>query len=116
MLVQSILSCADKYHDAIKLVEHVNNSKKTISTKNADIHLALKAMKKLNNEVDKAATSHMNTYTKEVRKRKRVEGIDNIKTKDTQGSNADVKRSQMMCTKYMNDSNEERNEEMEEEK
>ena len=28
MLAQSILSCADKYHDAIKLVEHVINSKK----------------------------------------------------------------------------------------
>ena len=50
-------------------------------------------MKKLSNEVNKAATSHMNTYAKDVRKRKRVEEIDNIKTKDTQVGNADAKRS-----------------------
>ena len=113
---QSILSCADRYHDAIKLVEHVVNSKRNVSTKNADIHLALKTMKKLSNEVDKAASSHMNTYAKEVRKRKRVEEMDNIKTKDTRGGNADVKRSRMMCKNYMNDNNEEIKEEMEEEK
>ena len=73
MSAQSILSCKEKCNDVINLLKNCMDSRERIPTANKDIHIALKTLKKVPRDVERAASNHLTSYAKILCKRKIVQ-------------------------------------------
>ena len=59
MSAQSIIYCTEKCKDVINLLKNCMDGRKSISTANKDIHLALKTLKKVTTYVEGSAYNHL---------------------------------------------------------
>ena len=62
MSAQSIISCTEKCNDVIHLLKNCMDGSKSIPTANKDIHIALKTLKKVPRDVERAASNHLTSY------------------------------------------------------
>ena len=76
MSAQSIISCTEKCNDVINLLKNYMDGRKSISTANEDIYLALKTLKKVAKDVEREASNHLTPYANIIFKRKRVQEED----------------------------------------
>ena len=76
MSAQSIFSCTEKFNDVINLLKNCMDGSKSIPTDNKDIHFSLKTLNKVTTDVEIAASKHLTSYAKILRKRKRVQEED----------------------------------------
>eukprot|EP00957_Ditylum_brightwellii_P100771 7680558-Ditylum_brightwellii.AAC.1 len=77
LTAQEVLKYAEKYNDAILLMEDdvMHKSKRNgqkVFSKSYDFMIALNAMKKINEKLDKTVNKHLSSYAKTLHKRKLV--------------------------------------------
>ena len=77
------------------------DGRKSISTANNDIHLALKNLKKVTTDVERAASKNLTSYTNILCKRKRVQEEDEFNLKNTQCGNSALKKSRFTCKSFL---------------
>ena len=59
MSAQSIISCTEICNYVFHLLKNCTDGSKSIPTANKDIHLALKALKKVTKYVERVASNHL---------------------------------------------------------
>ena len=70
MSAQSIISCTEKCNDVINLLKNCMDGRKSIPTANKYTHLALKTLKQVTIDMERAASNHLTSYANIIRKRK----------------------------------------------
>ena len=101
MSAQSMISCTEKCNDVINLLKNCMYGRKSISTANKDIHLALKNLKKVTTDLERAAFNHLRSYAKIIRKRKRVQQEDWFNLEKTKCGNAALNKTRFNCKCFL---------------
>ena len=101
MSSQTMLNALDKCNDAVTLLETCMDGKKKISTSHRDIHLALKTLKKVTKDMETAASVHLSSYDRNVRKRKRVQEEDEFQMKRCKSEETFQIRARLNCKSYI---------------
>ena len=101
MSAQSIISCTEKCNDVINLLNNFMGGSKSKPTANKDIHLALKTFNKVTTYVERAASNHLTSYAKILRKRERVQEEDDFYLKNTQYGNSVLKKARFNCNFFL---------------
>ena len=98
---QSIISCTEKCNDVKNLLRNCMDGRKSISTANKDIHLALKTLNKVTTYAERASSNHLTSYEKGLVKSKIVQAEDVLYLKNTQYGNSTLKKSRFNCKIFL---------------
>ena len=74
---------------------------KIISTTNKDIHLSLKTLKKITTDVERAASNHLISYAKILRKRERYQEEEYFNLKNIQCVNSVLNKNRFNCKSFL---------------
>jgi hypothetical protein len=105
---QEVMKYAEKYNDAILLMEDAVKHKNKrngwkVFTEGHDFTIALNAMKKISEKLDKAVNNHISSYAKTLCKRKRVAEEDEwiMNNPDTSNKRHKIRRAKEACKKEL---------------
>ena len=90
-----------KCNDIINSLKNCTDDRKSISTANKDINLALKTFKKVTIDVEKAVSNHLTPYANILRKRKIVQEEDEFNLKNTQCGNSVLNKIRFNCKSFI---------------
>ena len=93
MSAESVLSDTEKCNDVINLLKNFMDGSKSIPTANKDIIILLKYFKKVTIYVERAASNHLTSYAKILRKKEIFKEEDEFNSKNTQCGNSVFKKT-----------------------